>query len=126
MPLHSVDPLEQDERDHLRDEMRRKRQAQVDYAQGLRDLADFLDSRPDLLAPSATGVTVYFWAHVEGGDDIAATFEEKALSLGDERTDSVAGSYFNSTVEFGPHKFQVTRPINLDTPSAAKPPHPLA
>ncbi len=98
--------------------------------QGLRDLADFLDSRPDLLAPTTSGVTVYFWAHLDGdgtaNTDVEDVFVEKALSLGDDREDKVAGNYFNSELRFGPHKFQVTRPINLDAPAPSAPPHPLA
>lgn len=129
MPLHEVNPLEQDERDgeaaKARDAQRRQRQAEVDYVQGLRDLADFLDRRPDLIGATTAGVTVYWWANLDQGDDVEAAFVEKAKSLGDARTDVVSGSYFNSELRFGPHKVQVTRPINLDRPAGAKPPHPL-
>ncbi len=129
MPLYPIDPLEQDERAHLAAEAQAAPEQTYEerYVRGLRDLADFLDGRHDLINSLTSGVTVYYWAHMDGTNpDTEAVFKEKALSLGDGRTDKVAGSYFNSEIAFGPHRFQVTRPINLDTPKSATPPHPLA
>ncbi len=96
-----------------------------EYVQGLRDLSDFLESNPEY--EPHNGLTVYWFVGIESPpDDVEASFVRMAEGLPDaEHTVDV--SYFNSTARFGPHRLQVTRPINLQTKHPAElPPHPLA
>lgn len=79
-----------------------------DYTDGLRALADFLDTHP-LNTPLA--FTAYDFVHRGDNataDDVLAAFQAKAASLGDDVKLSSTGGHHNASLMFGPHKLEVT------------------
>lgn len=123
MPLHEVDPLEQDERAaeaaKVRDHIAKKKA----FADGLREIADLIEQHPDLDVNPMTGyVFIGHDLEARSPDELVTEFKASAAMLGTYETSTSAG-YFNAIRRFGPHKVEVT--LAASKLAWEPPPHPL-
>lgn len=74
------------------------------YIDGLRQLADYLESAPDEICKEAWNNPLHFIVFTWNEDD----FREKSQLLGGLREKLLEGSYANTRRRFGPHYIEVT------------------